>query len=524
MMADPGPKLTQCERGFSVRIRYGKGERKRILIPLVDPQKAKARAAAIQAMATALVRAGKENAAELLLSQAGDATEEKFQAMIRVVAVESKTVAKVARRATVTFADLAESWVSGELHRRYPDHVKAKRDTNSDRLRLARLCKVVGDVPIDEFTLDHAERAMASLPADITPATRRAYGQALAKLLKIAAYPCRLRGPSPIPAGFLPSNQTTKAFSYLRPTEDAQLMACTAVPLLRRVLWGFLAREGMRLGEALALTWGSLDLSLGAVRLDKNKTDDPRAWALDPSVAEVLRRVKPAGIRPEALVFTDVSDHMAELFRGDLEVAGIDRAELFERSDNRVPIRVHDLRATFVTLSLAGGKSETWVADRTGHRSTQMISRYRREARTATELNLGELAPLLTAIPEFTDHGPGGGPGSSFQVNETGAKPLESLASPRRFERPTNALGSQSSHDERSQTAEFSASDDAGERTFALNGPPLGPVLSPEQALAFALSEATKAGQWDVVARIVGELQARRMAHDASNGVAGRNR
>jgi hypothetical protein len=62
---------------------------------------------------------------------------------------------------------------------------------------------------------------------------------------------------------------------------------------------------------------------------------------------------------------------------------------------------VHDLRGTFVTLSLAAGRSETWVADRTGHTSSQMINRYRRAARSAGELSLGQLAPLDQVIPEL---------------------------------------------------------------------------------------------------------------------------
>jgi integrase len=43
-----------------------------------------------------------------------------------------------------------------------------------------------------------------------------------------------------------------------------------------------------------------------------------------------------------------------------------------------VPLRAHDLRATFVTLSLAQGKSEAWITDRTGHKSSQVIYRYKR--------------------------------------------------------------------------------------------------------------------------------------------------
>jgi hypothetical protein len=62
---------------------------------------------------------------------------------------------------------------------------------------------------------------------------------------------------------------------------------------------------------------------------------------------------------------------------------------------------VHDLRGTLETLSLANGKSESWISDRTGHRSSQMIARYKRTARTFTELDLGELDSLSEAIPEL---------------------------------------------------------------------------------------------------------------------------
>jgi hypothetical protein len=92
---------------------------------------------------------------------------------------------------------------------------------------------------------------------------------------------------------------------------------------------------------------------------------------------------------------------MAKHLRADLKAAGVTRSELFERSAVRRPVRVHDLRATFVTISLANGKSETWVADRTGHRSSEMINRYRRQARTWSELGLGELSPLNRALPDL---------------------------------------------------------------------------------------------------------------------------
>ena len=60
-------------------------------------------------------------------------------------------------------------------------------------------------------------------------------------------------------------------------------------------------------------------------------------------------------------------------------------------------------RGSFVTLSLVNGRTETWVADRTGHRFSHMINRYRRRARQASELHLGALLPLDVALPDLAE-------------------------------------------------------------------------------------------------------------------------
>jgi integrase len=74
--------------------------------------------------------------------------------------------------------------------------------------------------------------------------------------------------------------------------------------------------------------------------------------------------------------------------------AGVDRHELHNSGTNRRQLRAHDLSGTFVTLSLANGKTEVWVQDRTGHRSSLVVNRYRRSARSALELELGSLQPM----------------------------------------------------------------------------------------------------------------------------------
>lgn len=280
-----------------------------------------------------------------------------------------------------TFREVGEQWTAGELHRKHPDQIKLKRSAGHDAARLSRyVYPVMGATPINQVTLDQCELVMATLPATMRPATRRNVGQLMTKLMKMAVYPLRHIRESPIPPGFLPSAKKPRALAYLYPDEEARLLACEAVPLAHRMLWGFLTREGVRKGEALALTWAALDLKRGAVRLDKNKTDDPRAWALNDSVVRALRVYREQH-RPDAplsaLVFTD--DHgkpftaagavgLAPTLREHLKLIGLDkeRPELFESTEERQRIRVHDLRGTFVTVSLANGRSESWIADRTG--------------------------------------------------------------------------------------------------------------------------------------------------------------
>jgi hypothetical protein len=315
-----------------------------------------------------------------------------------------------------TFQKVGEQWTTGELAKLYPDHVRAK-DHGDDEARLKLLSGLdvggvtLGEIPVDRVTLDHAEQAMRQLPESARrPATRRHYAQVIHRVLALAIYPLRIMGTHPLPRGFMPKTGKPPAFSYLYPADDAALMACTEVPLNDRVLFGFLDREGPRAGEATALPIAAFDLERGAIRLDENKTDDPRTWALDPGVARALRAYVErcrADAKPTDLMFVDAEGEpydpskLADRLRTALRLAKVHetRPELFDTTEARSRLRAHDLRGTFVTLSLASGRTETWVADRTGHRSSQMINRYRRAARSATELALGPLAPLDQAIP-----------------------------------------------------------------------------------------------------------------------------
>ncbi|MBK8942029.1 MAG: tyrosine-type recombinase/integrase [Polyangiaceae bacterium] len=339
--------------------------------------------------------------------------------------VGGKVVASKSSAAPIgeTFGDVAKAWTSGELAKKYPDHVKAKKDDATDGYRLDKhVLPIVGAVPLRSFTLAHAERVLEQLPSELSPASRRHVAQLVQRVLGLAVYPSS--SATRLPSSRLaPKKGTEKAKAALYPADEARLVSSPDVLLCERVLFGFLAREGMRTSEAAGLTWGNLDLDVGRVRLDENKTDDPRAWALSPDVARVLRwwrdqreAESPAFVEPGAPVFVQANgdkvnvDRLAERLRLALGAAGVKRPELFEATSARLRLRAHDLRGTFVTVSLATGRSETWVMDRTGHTTSAMLARYRRLARTFEELDLGPLQPfdrLLGIQDGRNDHSSG---------------------------------------------------------------------------------------------------------------------
>lgn len=96
----------------------------------------------------------------------------------------------------------------------------------------------------------------------------------------------------------------------------------------------------------------------------------------------------------------------AEALRADLRLAGVTRASLFQVEENVEPLRFHDLRATFVTWAKRAGKGDGWIADRTGHLTSEMVDRYTRAARTLADLRLEPFPELEGAIPELATSRP----------------------------------------------------------------------------------------------------------------------
>ncbi len=427
-------ELRPVADGFAARITIEGRRRQDFFLPTCATEaEAEARCRGLAGIAARLRQAGKASEIVSYLEMGAKARAGRpWETILAVVADECAGKLRGAQAlAPTTFEAWAKDWTSGELARKHPDHVREKSSAGRDEelLRLYILPHV-RDVLVSEFALAHAELVMASMPSadprrpdkPLRPGTRRHVAQVMARLMRLAVYPGKLRTSSPIPPGWLPRSGEPLAKECLYPDEDALLLcgksverdhwgrAKQDVPVLRRLAYGFLAREGMRTSEMAGLRWRDVDLERGRVSLDQNKTDDPRDWDLRPDVVEALARWKATQTETEADDHVFAEDgiplnvmHLAALLQSDLRRVGVSRPQLFERSKVRRPIRAHDLRATFVTISLATGKTETWISDRTGHRSHEMIEAYRRKART---WNLGELGPLHELIPELREAGP----------------------------------------------------------------------------------------------------------------------
>jgi integrase len=205
----------------------------------------------------------------------------------------------------------------------------------------------------------------------------------------------------------LPRKPSRKRYPILYPREDVQLLGCADVPLVFRVFYGVAHREGMRRSELLALRWCDLDLDAGTITCDVNKTALPRFWKLAPGVASALRswRSQQGELAPDARVFELSKDQVTRAAAGHLQTAKLERADLYSRGPGKGAFGVHCFRRSFVTRSLALGKNEDFVRQRTGHLSSQLLT-YRMAACSLAELELSDLEPLERAIPELAPIAP----------------------------------------------------------------------------------------------------------------------
>lgn len=380
---------------------------------------AEARLADIVAMRDALVAVGRGAQAEYLMRKAGAAASDPE---LFAIAISAANVVMTRPSQPTTAADkfktwgqLADGWVTGELARLYPNAGYAKKTSEeTDKPRVEFLKQFIGDVPLGTFCDDDYWRAMRQVqakPGVDTVTTFKAYAQVLRRVLKIAvelkripAWPlgatCKL---PKVPKGEAP------VFPFLYPEEYVRLVRFEGLSFEYRVLYGFVIREGLRIGEASRIRWEHLSrLPNGRWLIDVPQTKSGRAlnFVLNKGTGEALaelRRRMPGEAGPFAWLSANQIKRAAEKLRDHVEKSGTTRERLLFSNGRLRRLREHDLRSTFVTwCKLAGVDNET-ISQHTGHESSTMIARYNRSKATLEHLGLAPYLPLDEAMGLFAE-------------------------------------------------------------------------------------------------------------------------
>jgi integrase len=411
--------------GYRVRLRFGrdaagKEQRERFLIVTDDPGVAEDREVRMRAAGDTLAHLRHAKARDFLIEMGRAAHDErKFRALERALEQLAAEAAAAPPAAVAsgpsTFRDVAEMWTSGRLTELYPDHdrcpPKDKEARAADRGIVSTFYPAIGSRPIASLTQEDIDAARRLIPKDLHPNTRRIYAVKLRFVLRLAEDPLHIVEHAARVS--IPKRKPSNIFGYLYPQEEALLLGCRKIPPLYRVLYGYLTRNGCRVGESLQLTWDHIDLHSGDIHIDRawTKTKVARKWVLDTDVlaAFVAWRRLSGEPSPESLVFPGRASGKRirtgtiwARFLQDLAVAGVTRRVLLKGADGINPLRVHDLRASFVTLAMRSGRDLKWIMTRTGHETLGVLQGYDRLVQDAEEHRLPKwFTPMDRAIPEL---------------------------------------------------------------------------------------------------------------------------
>lgn len=409
---------------FPVRLRYG-AERERYQVLAKDEAARDAKRQRMRHMGEDLCAAGLGQQAKVILEEAAAAgseqalcalEEEVLRRCERARAEAAEAAARASSEAAARAAAAAVKYgprtpfrlVAEEMFAAQERRGSPLPDTIKDnRRRLRTVGPVLADKPIGEVTLATAREAMELVAPTIT--ARFLFEGVIFRVLKYAAE-MEYIAANPLPQAFVSKQQQPKRLmQYLYVTEEFELIGCRDVPLERRLGYGLQSRESPRPGMLTAFYWeehapkgrGISYMNLESGLLTHwHKTDRPRSWPVCDRVLRVLRAWRATQSPSEARVLPGWDErNIAKIFKQDLMTAGQRRRDLHFSSPTSAAITMKDGgRATFNTLAKRAGAPESWITDRTGHTTDEMMARYERMARTTADRVRGWLRPLDEAL------------------------------------------------------------------------------------------------------------------------------
>ena len=196
-------------------------------------EEAEVRRSVVADIAQKLKRAGKVGLAEPICRQAAAADATTLAGILRLVdgvvkgterALPPQTTSNPVPSSKMTVREFGEIWTANELAQRHPGRVLEIDQTENTRRMKKHVYPVVfdgttiGDVPLEQFTLDMADHVLAQ--PTLPRGSVRHVAQCMLRLMNLAVYPARVLKVSPLPPkGWLPKANRLKERAYLFPTK-----------------------------------------------------------------------------------------------------------------------------------------------------------------------------------------------------------------------------------------------------------------------------------------------------------------
>lgn len=367
----------------------------------------KARKALINELAGILRKTKQGNVSKNLLRELAFAEDpdqvSKIEKSIRRFVTEPRQVA-ASKTKLVTFGEYALRWATGQLHEEYPLRVKFREPVTikNDVSRTRTVNRLIGHIPLVNLTYKDAEGAINSLPETMrSKSTKRHCAQIIQTVVRYATTVGMIIPVDkyPLPIKFLPPTGDPPSFPTLYPNDYAKLMACKAVPLWRRFLYGFTLMEGFRVGDVFSLRYRFINFEDGTLTIPPGKNNqEARTWDLNLGVCEALKRFR-GDTSMDSFIFPRLTpSELLELsgqLRDDLKLAGVTRSDLFGEIEGQAPLRFQDLRASFVTIHLAMGWTYQDVMIRTRHTGAKVLEKHYARRVALMKVILKKQGPLL---------------------------------------------------------------------------------------------------------------------------------
>jgi len=155
---------------------------------------------------------------------------------------------------------------------------------------------------------------------------------------------------------------------------------------------------------------GDVDLERGVVHVHRSidrargstkstKTGSPRRFNVEPAALPLLKKMHEVRTG-DGVVLERMPRHrdLAEGLRTYLEVAGVERPELFTTDKTRKAITFHDLRATRLAWMAIRGDEPLRIMQRAGHESFATTQLYVREAEATGKVAEDRIPPMTLAM------------------------------------------------------------------------------------------------------------------------------